>query len=232
MTDLKKNDNPGQTPEILARSAIERSSLYGFLATIFRDEPSEFLLRQIRSDEFIEAFRGACADFDAEGLSEDGDRLAEELAVEFTGLFCGPGGHVSPHGSVHSDGGGGVLWGAETSKVKSFIEEAGFEYDPGYHGIPDHISVELEFMAEVVMKEAEAWREKDFAKASNCLVFENNFLQDHLLKWVFNFCEKVTERARLPFYRDFARLTADFMESEKIETVDRMGRAVYLQASR
>ncbi|MDP6174976.1 MAG: molecular chaperone TorD family protein [Rhodospirillales bacterium] len=93
--------------------------------------------------------------------------LAQDLAraVEFTALFTGPGEHFSPHESVQLEGGTGELWGKEAVAVKSFIERAGFAYTEELHGLPDPISVEMEFLAQIMAQEGAAWREGDMEKA-------------------------------------------------------------------
>ncbi len=40
----------------------------------------------------------------------------------------------------------GNFGGESTVEVKKFIESAGFDYTSEYKGLPDHISVEWEFM--------------------------------------------------------------------------------------
>ena len=196
---------------------MERSSLYGFLASVFREEVSAELLKRIKAPEFLGALADSGVDIETQFLDRPEAQVLEDLAIEYTALFLGPGGHVSPYESAQVEGGSGLLWGPETIEVKRYIEAAGFEYKSDFHGLPDHIGVELEFMAELAGKEAAAWREEDLAKASNCLEFEHEFLVDHLGAWVPAFCDQVTERAELSFYRDMARLTANFLEAEKLE---------------
>ena len=217
MNDAENGGNTADSPEVLARTAAERGNLYGFLATVFREEVSADFLRQIGSDEFLAALAEVGANLDEELLKQVDDRLVEELAQEYTALFLGPGGHISPHESVQAKGGGGLLWGAETAEVKCFIEAAGFEYRPEFHGLPDHISVELEFMAGIAKEEAAAWADGNIAGARNCLDFEEEFLAKHLARWADAFCAKVRERATLSFYREMAAVTAGFIEAETAE---------------
>ena len=194
---------------------MERSGFYGFLDTVFRSEPSVDQIKKMKSS----SFRNALGDLDL-GLFETSEKeLAEKLAVEYAALFLGPGGHVSPHESVHVEGGGQLL-SEVTVAVKNYIEACGFEYDRNYHGLPDHISTELEFMAEVTRQEAVAWQECDFKKILNCLEFEHEFLGLHLSKWVPEFCKKVLERAELPFYRRIVEMAQEFLIAEAGE-IDR-----------
>jgi len=191
---------------------MERSGLYGFLATIFRSEPTEAQIKGMRSPSFQEALGGL--DFGFSDTDEtDETALAKGLAVEYAALFLGPGGHVSPHESVQIEDDGRLL-GEATIAVKNYIEACGFTYDPDYHELPDHISTELEFLAEVTRQEAVAWQEKELAKALNCLEYEREFFDRHLGRWAPAFCEKVLARAELPFYRRIIELARNFLDDE------------------
>jgi len=212
MTKPDSHDYPSGDPGFEARTAMERSGLYGFLATIFRSEPSEVQIKGMKSPSFQEALGGLDFGF----LDPDETELAGELATEYAALFREPGGHVSPHESVHVQEGGQLL-GEATNEVKNYIEACGFEYDPDYHGLPDHISTELEFMAEVTRQEALAWQEENYIKTSNCLEFEREFFDHHLDNWMPVFCDKVLERAQLPFYRCIIELMQNYLKTESDE---------------
>lgn len=208
-------------PEFEARTAIEVSHLYGLLASLFRAEPSIETLRALRAPELSELLGEAGIGVDQAPADEADDaELLEEMAVEYTALFIGPGGHISPHESVHMPRGSGTLWGNETVAVKRFIEGLGLEYTEDYKGLPDHISVELDLMATLAGHEGRAWEKGDLAAAANALDYQAEFLDQHLLKWVPLFCQKVIDTAGMEFYRGLARLTRDFLASE-VEDVAR-----------
>ena len=148
------------------------------------------------------------------------DDLLKDLAVEYARLFLGPGKHVSPHESVHhkrDDGQWGQLWGLSTAEVKKEIESAGLSYQAEYTGLPDHISVVLEFMQQMTLAEEKAWADGKRNLALVCLEKEKEFIEEHLAGWVPVFCEKVIKEAELPFYREISRLTWRFIEFEKEE---------------
>jgi len=46
------------------------------------------------------------------------------------------------------------------------------------------------------------------------LKMENKFLDDHIMKWIPLFCDKVINAAELSFYREIARLTKSFLEMD------------------
>lgn len=198
-----------------AETATARSQVYGFLATVFRAEMTEPLLAALEGPGLTEVLVRLGIDPSATIPDAPRDALLEELAVEYAQLFLGPGPHVSPHASVHKEEEGpaawGQLWGEETVRVKRFVEAAGLEYDAGYAGLPDHISVELEFLGRLAAHEALAWEEGDAESALFCLGVERKFIDEHVRAWVPGFCDKVAEHARLPFYRNIATLTKAFI---------------------
>lgn len=197
--------------------ADHRSNIYGLLALVYRKEVTPDLLSQIKGPRFL----GVFSDLGVEGmeafLQSSEEKLIEDLAVEYARLFLGPGKHISPHESVHhqrGDGDWGTLWGAATVDVKKFIEATGLEYEPDYKGMPDHISVEFEFMAALAQREAQAWAEDDKKGARRYLDVQQTFLKEHLAQWIPDFCDKVIQQAELPFYRAVAELTRGFIEFE------------------
>ena len=80
--------------------------------------------------------------------------------------------------------------------------------------MPDHISVELEFMKEAAGREARAIEEKDWEGALYCQKMEKKFISDHLIKWIPAFCDKISSQAEISFYGDLADVTKDFITLE------------------
>jgi TorA maturation chaperone TorD len=209
-------------------AARHRSDIYGLLATIYGQEITSDLLEQIRAPQFL----GALSVLEVEGIDglmqKPEAELLEDLAVEYTHLFLGPGKHISPHESVHhqrEDGQWGMLWGASTVEVKKFIEATGLSYTDDYKGMPDHISVEFEFMRQLILAEEQAWMDEDADKAASCRQVEKKFIEEHLIRWVPAFCEMVIQEAELPFYQTVATLTRSFIEFE-MEEMNRNGDGV------
>jgi TorA maturation chaperone TorD len=194
-----------------AEKTIGRSNLYGFLALIFREEPTAALLRQIKSAQFSDALSSAGVKLDDDFLASPDEELLDDLALEYTRLFVGPGKHIPPSEGAQREG---ALWGKSTSHVASFVETCGFQYRPEFNDLPDHISVELEFMREVTLREAAAWKEQDRSAARHWLQIESNFIGKHLSRWVPRFCEKISQEAESSFYREMAVLTDSFIQGE------------------
>jgi len=197
-----------------AETATARGHIYGLLAAVFREEPDKEFIRELKSPQFSEVFSGLGADLGDEFHESVADNLCDELSMEFTRLFLGPGLHISAHESifVDVDGESGELWGAKTVEVKKFIETTGLRYDEQFTGLPDHISVELEFMRKLAEWEADLWIQGEIEHAQHCLTLQKMFADRHLMRWVPNFCARVIDEAKHPFYREMAKVTSDFLE--------------------
>lgn len=201
---------------------MQVSHLHGFLGTVFRLEVTAAFLGHLRSEGIRTTLKAVGVELGErvfEGTQED---VLEELAVEYAALFVGPGGHISPHESVYKAGSTGGLWGKETVAVKRYIEALGFKYNDDFSGIPDHVSVELELMSELSKRESVAWERGDKDQAADCLKYQQEFMRDHLSTWIYTFCDKVITTAQLPFYREIARLLADFLAGEEEEIEQRL----------
>ncbi|MFV2033605.1 MAG: molecular chaperone [Halocynthiibacter sp.] len=201
----------------LAGTATERAQFYRLLAAIFCQEPGKELLEQLRSRRVQNLLSQSGIELGDGFVKKPMHDLQEELSEEFTRLFLGPGKHISPHESVQLKRGSGTLWGDKTVLVKRFIEAAGFDYGHDFSGIPDHVSVELEFLALLTQAEADNWATGDQAAARNVLEWQLDFIARHAGKWVPRFCGKVAKEAKLPFYRVFSKFLVTFMTGEKAQ---------------
>ena len=201
----------------MADDARARGKVCGLLATIFRAEPSEDFIKELKTPGFSDVLSDMGVSLGDEFYKNSSPLLTESLAVEYTRLFIGPGSHISPHESVfvNVDGSEGGLWGEKTVEVKKFIETAGFEYQPDFTGLPDHVGAELEFMQKLAETEARLWSDGEAERADWCLRVQKKFIDEHLSKWVPDFCDEVIKNAELPFYRELAKVTRSFIEFER-----------------
>jgi TorA maturation chaperone TorD len=216
---VTRKQNRGGTPRAdLAKAAMARSQVYGFLAIAFRDEPKEPLIRAVKGPQWSVVLADLGISLGESFYRRADEELVEDLAVEFARLFLGPGEHITPHASVHKrneTSSGLHLWGEETVRVKQFIEAAGLAYADEYRGIPDHISVELEFLKKATEEEARAWKEQRSEDAQTLRTMQREFHEKHLLSWVPGFCDKILERTTEDFYMAIAEITKVFLEAEK-----------------
>ncbi|MCP4767462.1 MAG: molecular chaperone TorD family protein [Gammaproteobacteria bacterium] len=204
--------------KIMADNARLRSNMYGLLAAIFREEPSGALIKELRSPRLSGVLSDLGINLGEVFYNSSEAELTGILGLEFTRLFIGPSDHVSAHESVFTEMDGGMsggLWGATTVKVKNFIETAGLDYKPEFSGVPDHISVELEFMQKLTESEADKWDRHDPEGAEFCQTVQHKFIEEHLSTWIPQFCDAVLAKAKMPFYQAASELAKNYLEVEQ-----------------
>lgn len=202
----------------IGEMAQGRANVYRLLADVYREEPSSSFLSKLAEPEISGALGALSLSLNSVLKEAPQNKLVEDLALEYTRLFIGPGSHISPNESMHTEarfGEPNALWGEQTVAVKKFMAGAGVEIADSFTGMPDHITAEFEFMQQLLLKEAESWVKDDAELGANILKIENRFYEEHLSQWVCNFCDKVIEATTHVFYRQFLEVTKGFIEFEK-----------------
>jgi TorA maturation chaperone TorD len=160
------------------------------------------------SRSFVPLMREAAEELDVK-LGKSLDRLEsiwplepdERLLEEHTGLFIN-----SPHG-VLVPLNESVYFGTErqvnserTQAVKEVYARAGFGPSDGYtHLLPDHLTLELEFMAVSLVNGIDAER----------------FFNEHIYSWQPHVAKTVVEKSDHAFYIALSWILAEFLESER-----------------
>ncbi len=164
---------------------IERAELYRLFAGLFIDEPSDEMLMQLK-----EVFQMKFAD------------SPQEIRIDFAHIFLSPGGHLLPYESFYNYplGEKPGLWGKATEEVQLFYSSAGIMMDEDISLIPDHISAELFFMSYLV--------------ENGLSGLQQRFLEDHLSKWIPEYCGEVQKHAGTNFYKEIANILKEFILSE------------------
>lgn len=114
-----------------------------------------------------------CEDVPSRGAGS----VAEQLLVEYCRLFLGPGAlPCPPYGSVYLDG---SVMGPSTLDVVRRYRDEGLGAVASWKEPPDHIAVELGFMAWL----SAATNASDDGAADRLLRVQAEFLRDHLGRW-------------------------------------------------
>ena len=80
------------------------------------------------------------------------------------------------------------------ASIERHYSSAGIESTSASGNIPDHISVELEFIAYLCGREADAWADDDFKEARRMQDRQRRFLDKHMSKWVPIFLRAVVAK--------------------------------------
>ncbi len=211
-----------------------RKNIYSLLSSLFLEPPTYSLLQSILSEygnrvkgESRETLDQALADFiDACRVTD-----ADTLTREYNNLFVVPvGGYVAPYESVFLDERmlgnkkvSGLLMGPSAIDVKKWYRQAGMELSGSVKEMPDHIGIEIRFMAHLCEKELEAETNGDHELIFKIQDTQLGFLETHLTKWIDPLVEKVQSNTTSTFYIALCEITRlllqeDFVSLQKEAT--------------
>lgn len=193
-----------------------RCECFKLLAACFYQPQKEVLLEEKALENLSGLLGRVCPDAAASAAHMKDALLKysnDELLVEYAKLFVGPFElKAAPYGSVYLDEGRKVM-GESTVKVMEIYKEEGLVMDGDFKDLPDHITVELEFMYYLAFKEVEALEEKNAEKAAYYLDARESFQRNFPGKWISPFCNKIKEGTDNEFYNALADCLAAFMKS-------------------
>ncbi len=129
----------------------------------------------------------------------------QELLVDYARLFLGPVGMLAvPYESAWRGKNGEAIDETMQALVDLYAD-GGFEVDPEFLDLPDHLAVELEFLYTLLFRRAAALRDGVALKELDAL--RERLIDDHLDRWLPDFQAAVLEGAQCRFYRELATLT-------------------------
>lgn len=202
-----------------------RGFTYGLLARLFREEVSPELLEQLRRKSGS-LFNSKAAGEGQHTLTRflrametlEPDQIIIDLASDFAGLFLNAGDHPAhPYESVYASP-ERLLMQEARDQVRQAYADAGLGRSEKWHEPEDHISMEMEFMSHLCFRTSAAIEKEDFESAHLHNQAQLNFLEQHLLLWVPQFCGDLIGNATTDFYRALGFLVRDFLRFER-ETV-------------
>jgi thiosulfate reductase/polysulfide reductase chain A len=198
--------NPKQTA--VAKSIVQR-----FFATVFAGEISPELYRAMASDQFLTRLRRAPDRFYSEELSRGVRALFEfmdhspvdafhQLRYEYADLFLNAGPNpVLPYESVYADR-EPVTHGEPLFQMRQLLRKHGLRVDAEYREPEDHIAVEFDFLAEMNRRAAAG----DTAAART----RSDFGKRHMA-WRTEFCAVLHAADRTGFYQALAELMLGYL---------------------
>jgi TorA maturation chaperone TorD len=202
-----------------------RSAVYGFFSQAFIRGPSRQFLEALSTEKGTEhlgeifpdaAYQEELAQVRLD--AREGRLTLETAALDFEALFKVPGiRYLSPYESVYrsqSAGSGGRLCGPETAAAERLYLNEGLEPNCEFSELPDHVGVELEFMAFLCHKALKAMRAGDAAAAQDYRHQQCCFFVEHLGTWVRLLAERLASQAQTSLYRFLGNFLNLFLDLE------------------
>jgi DMSO reductase family type II enzyme chaperone len=102
----------------------------------------------------------------------------------------------------------------ELADIMGFYRAFGLDISPDLNERPDHVTVELQFMAMLYIKEAYAWNTDSTQRVEVCIDARKKFLKDHLGMWMPSFCSMIESKTGVEYYNMLSKLALNFLKNE------------------
>jgi len=143
----------------------------------------------------------------------DWGEFVERLNIEHTRLFDGPGQvPAPPYASFYLND--QRLMGPETMAVRRKYIQYGVASVHMGQSPDDHIALELAFMAYLNSEASSSLAKGEDGRCKTLIEAQANFLHDHLLTWVPQFCSNVISTTNEAFFTGLSKLTQVCLDEE------------------
>lgn len=138
----------------------------------------------------------------------------KEIQIEYARLFVGPY-HLPtpPFESVYRTP-AHLMMQEITIDVRTAYSKNGFQVVKMNQEPDDHIGLEFEFVYAMSGKALEAFQKMNLEKLAEFVSEQDEFCQDHLFKWVPEFCHDLKNSTKLEFWRAVAEFTESFLKEQ------------------
>ncbi len=137
--------------------------------------------------------------------------LVDALAADYAAIYLNHSYQASPFESVWLDE-DHLAMQEPMFQVRAWYRRYGLAVPDWRRRADDHLAYQLEFMAHL----AESRAEETWSALAR-------FLDEHPLRWIGDFAERVTQRAQEPFYVGLARITAAYLDELRDVLVQLLG---------
>lgn len=210
-------DDAEPTPgELTTEAATAR--ILRVLGSLYLEPPTERQLERLATwaDDWVAELEGDPEEFAGplRRIREARDADPEHLRQEFTRLFKGISRSQSPNPPYESLYRDGQLYSSITSEVQRGYLAAGLDVaDANGNELPDHLGIELQFLAALCEYAAGEDAELPPERARDA---QEWFLDQHLLTWVEGFRACVLQADPPDFYRAVLGLTVVTLQGHRV----------------
>ncbi len=197
------------------RHVAARSNMYRFVTGIF-DFPDEEFFNYANSGELFRTVSELSGALSyklnvPDDIKTTGYNSYDKFSSDYTKIFdVGVGGPPCPlyEGFYYTDR------QSIMEELIRFYEHFDLDMDKGQWELPDHISIELEFMHFLTFKEAGALSfQKDPMPYRRA---QKDFIERHLLKWLKRLHERMIKIEARGFYKAFVEFMIEYLEAERL----------------
>ncbi len=134
------------------------------------------------------------------------DAQWQDLAIDNTHLFVGVGKVLAPLWESVYFTEERLIFQPSTLDVRNWYRRYGLEPENIHREPHDHIALEIEFIAHLSNLAQQALEAGDQERSEDILQAQRQFFSQHLLRWAFQWCSLVIEKAKTDYSRGLAYL--------------------------
>ncbi|OPY74801.1 MAG: Chaperone protein TorD [Syntrophorhabdus sp. PtaU1.Bin153] len=198
------------TANDLMVKAAAKAILYNLLAQAF-NYPDDAIASDLASGRFGEKLEGVLTGNLQEIIralhvysGKNKDEILLDLERDYTWMFFASKPRIAYlFGSVYGEG---KLYQESTFEITRLYYETGLKLDESFKLPPDHIAVELEFMAYLAFNEQEALKEGNKENAEYAAGMQERVLNDYLSPLALNVGDRIADQAKTVFYQTMGNL--------------------------
>ncbi len=212
----------------LASLSEARQGVYAFLSSAFDKPPSSESLAALRDKLFVSSAPDLFSEQTAAPLRQYAEavehtaELERQAHQEFTSLFKVPGGqYITPYESVFRDTHDvagkrvdGLLMGQSAVDVRKWYKLAALDISEEYKDLPDHICLELSYLANLCGTEMEFAGAGTDPKLTRAWEMERDFLAAHVVSWIDALRDKLYDKSQHTYFRAIADLAVEFTKRD------------------
>jgi anaerobic sulfite reductase subunit A len=201
-----------------------RENMYRFLSCVFMKELDEAAIEKLKKNssasinekgaEYVSLQNGY--NIMDSFFKEEHLDIKLDLAVDYAHIFFGAGSirnenTAYPYESVYTSKGRMIMQDAR-DQVVAVYRENGLDVPDGIDIPEDHLGYEFDFMANLCKRCAEFVKSEDWDSLNSTLTVQADFIKNHLLNWLPDFCRDVRKFAETGFYKGIAYVTEGFVQ--------------------
>lgn len=215
---LTETENDAHAVPTWLEELVGAELLFALLAKLLLAQPAQQLMEQLVADGLLEDIpysaenkmgrQGAklLTSWSQQKRSQPDARDYEAERHDYTRLFEGPGRVLAPPWeSVHLSA-SGLTFQEQTLAARRWYRRYGLESLKIRNEPDDHIGLEVSFLAYLVNKTVAALEAGDAAEARRFVEAQQQFISEHLARWVDLWAQQVDSHARTDFWRGTAML--------------------------
>jgi TorA maturation chaperone TorD len=192
------------------KQAASKTILYNSLAQAF-NYPDDALASVLANGQFVQELRSVLPDTIQETAGKllaytggSKEEILLDLERDYTWMFFASKPRIAYlFGSVYGEG---KLYQESTFSITRLYYETGLKLEESFKLPPDHIAVELEFMAYLAFNEQEAIKTGNNENATYAAEMQQRVLQDYLGPLAINIGNRIADKANTVFYQAMGRL--------------------------